>query len=388
MITKTRKIANEPSWIIRNDQVELAVAVSGGRMAPVKFYRRSARPAQPYYIAPWHDEKDTPIPKTEPCLRALRGDWFCMPFGAGSEFRGVRYILHGETSYRKWNFANSCKTGRVTRLTLDMKTAVPSGKVTKRISIVDGQNAVYLEHVLEGFDGRFPLGHHQTLRLPEKTGSLLVSVSPSVLRMTYPVAFGDPAAKSYYAIAVGKEFTDLSRVPTVWQEPRFTDCSAFPLRRGFSDGLACFNRPSRLPAWTAATFADEGFLWYTLKDASVLPMTMFWMDDGGRHFPPWNGRESCLGLEDTCGFFAEGVKDSASDNCIARRSIPTAVRLSPRRPTIVRLIQGVVKVPAGFDHLKAVKFVRGEAIFISRSGKKVQAEVNGDFLFTGLAAGE
>ena len=55
---------------------------------------------------------------------------------------------------------------------------------------------------------------------------------------------------------------------------------------------------------------DEGFLWFSLKDPAVLPMTMLWMENHGRHFPPWNGRNCCLGLEDLCGYFAGGYAPS------------------------------------------------------------------------------
>ena len=50
----TRKtIAGQPSWILANRQVELAVTELGGHMAPVTFYRNTTGPVQPYFISSW-----------------------------------------------------------------------------------------------------------------------------------------------------------------------------------------------------------------------------------------------------------------------------------------------------------------------------------------------
>ena len=64
----------------------------------------------------------------------------------------------------------------------------------KRLSLVQGHNVVYCQHIIEGFAGKTPLGHHATLAVPEKEGSLRVSVSPFRLGMTNPVLFSDPAS--------------------------------------------------------------------------------------------------------------------------------------------------------------------------------------------------
>ena len=72
-IVKT--IASQPSWVIRNSDVELAVTQLGGHMGPVKFYRRSRSPVQPYYISPWQGQ-DCQI--DEAVLVPLRGDPFCL----------------------------------------------------------------------------------------------------------------------------------------------------------------------------------------------------------------------------------------------------------------------------------------------------------------------
>jgi hypothetical protein len=74
---------------------------------------------------------------------------------------------------------------------------------------------------------------------------------------------------------------------------------------------------------------------------------------------------------------------SAKKNMLTEEGIPTTVSLSKRRPTAVNYIEGVTKVPAGFDRVKRVKFEKGGVVFTAESGKTTQAEVAHDFVYSG-----
>ena len=56
-------------------------------MAPATFNLPGGRTVQPFAVAPWAGEKiDAGLP---PLLHALRGDFFCAPFGGnGVAWRG------------------------------------------------------------------------------------------------------------------------------------------------------------------------------------------------------------------------------------------------------------------------------------------------------------
>ena len=111
-------------------------------MAPVTFNRSSDKPIQPYYVSPWQDEPRQPFPA--PVLQALRGDFFCLPFGGNSDsVNGEKHPPHGETAGSLWKHVATKKTGDVTTLTTVIETKVRAGKVTKELSLVDGQNVVY-----------------------------------------------------------------------------------------------------------------------------------------------------------------------------------------------------------------------------------------------------
>ncbi|MGV3723458.1 MAG: hypothetical protein ACO1SX_21390, partial [Actinomycetota bacterium] len=228
------------------------------------------------------------------------------------------------------------------------------------------------------------LGHHATLAVPEEEGALQVSTSRFRFGMTAPGVFSDPKNREYQSFASGKRFKDLRRVPLAWKEPSTGDASSFPQRQGYTDLLAVFHKPDGdTPAWTAAVNSKAGYLWFSLKDAAVLPSTVFWMANRGRHGSPWNGRNRCLGLEDVCAYFADGLAPSLQPNELTKAGIPTAVDLSSKRPTVINYIQGAVKIPSGFDRVKSAKFGPNSVTFKSNSGKEVTAPVNHQFLKSG-----
>jgi hypothetical protein len=377
-----RTIASQPCWVLRGKDVELAVTKLGAHMAPVTFYRRDRGGIRPYYVSPWQDEGQK---IAEPVLVPLRGDFFCMPFGANSApYRGQKYDLHGEPAGRKWALSGTETVDGVSTMSLRMKTRLPEGEVRREFHTVDGQNVIYTREVLSGYSARVPLGHHATLAMPEKEGSVLVATSGIRYGSTNPTPTGDPAKGEYQSSAPDRRFKSLSRVPLLSHDPRTGDFSAFPTRRGYTDLAAVFHRPGvGKPAWTTATFTTEGYLWFALKDPDLLPTTLLWVSNRGRHFAPWDSRNCCLGLEDVCGFFAEGIAPSLRANFLSRDGIATCVRLSPKQPTEIRYVQGVVRVPRGFGRVRSAKFSAMKVAFKDTSGKTVEAPVNHRFLWGG-----
>ncbi len=374
-----RTIAGQPSWVVRSRDIELAVTKLGGHMAPVTFRRRGRRPVSPYYISPWQGEGRR---IDEPVLAPLRGDFFCLPFGGG-EYRGELHPAHGETAGRTWRLGGCEQADGMTTLTLSMRTRVRPGKVTKHLRLADGHDAVYIRHELEGFSGSMPLGHHATLAVPDKPGAMRIAVSPFRFGQTAPGQFGDPASGEYTSLASGRRFRDLRKVPLVWANPRYGDCSELPSRPGFTDLLAVFARRDVKRAWTTATVVSEGYLWFSLKDPRMLPATAVWIANRGRHGPPWEGRNRCVGLEDVCAYFDQGLAASVQANPLSKAGIPTAVKLSADKPTAVSYIEGAVPIPRGFDRVSDVEFADSQVRFIAASGKSVTAAVNHHFLDTG-----
>ena len=381
----SRSVHSQPSAILATKDVEVAVTTRGGHMAPVTFFRSSDRPVQPYYVSPWQDE--APLPMPAPVLVTLRGDFFCMPFGGNSaEVAGEKHPPHGEIVGELWEVVGTKQAGDVSTLTMEIDTKVRKGRVIKELSLVGGQNAVYSRHTIEGFAGRAPLGHHATLAMPEKEGAVRIATSPIRFGMTCPGVFSDPKQREYQALLPGAKWTDLAKVPVAWKGAADADLTRLPGRYGYADLVQLVNESSEKtggPAWTTATFSADGYLWFALKDPAVLTTTVFWMENHGRHGHPWNGRNNCLGLEDVTAFFADGLAASVSDNLLSKEGIATAVTLTADKPTTVNYIQGVVRIPEGFENVKTLEFAPGEVTFVSTTGQRVTAPVRHEFLAIG-----
>ncbi len=382
---RLRTLHSQPSYVVASKQVELAVTRLGGHMAPVTFFRDSNQPVRPYHISPWQDEKPSAMPA--PVLVTLRGDFFCLPFGGNSEtVAGEKHPPHGEIVGKAWKSLGTRRSGDVTTLTTTIGTQIRKGRVTKELSLVDGHNAVYSRHIIEGFAGRVPLGHHATLAMPGKEGAVRIATSPFRFGMTCPSLFSDPRQREYQALLPGAKWTDLTRVPTAWKGIPDADLTHQPEPQGHSDLVQIVNESGEKtggPAWTTATYPEAGYLWFALKDPSILNSTVIWMENHGRHGHPWNGRNNCLGLEDVTAFFADGLAASTRDNRLTQEGVATAVQLDATRPTSVNYIQGVAKIPAGFENVQTLEFAPGQVTFISTTGQRVTSPVRHEFLKTG-----
>ncbi len=372
--------SGQPSWVIRADQVELAITELGGHMAPVTFYRNESSPVQPYHISPWQTENHQyPVPVLVP----LRGDFFCMPFGGNSDvYRDEKHPPHGETAGSTWKHVSTTKEGPVSTLTLEMKTTVRSGTVTKKLQLVDGHNVVYSSHHIKGFTGPTSIGHHATLGMPDTEGAFKISHSPIRFGMTNPTQFSDPAKGEYQQLAIGERFQSLTAVPSRFKDAPDVDASRLPQKAGYADLLMIFpDVAGDKPAWLTAVRADEGWLWFSIKDPKVLAGTVFWLENHGRHQLPWFGRNNCVGLEDVTAFFADGLKASAEDNPVSKLGVPTSLDL--QGDFTVRYIQGVAKIPKGFAEVADVEFSDGTATFVSNAGQRVAVSVAYEYLKTG-----
>jgi hypothetical protein len=354
----------------------------GGQLGPVTFEQKG-RKLRPYSVAPWAEERLDP---TQPSIiKALRGDFFCLPFGGNATpFGRERHPVHGETANARWQFRSlETRAGR-TCLHLELKTKVRPGQVDKRIWLVDGQNTIYSQHVVSGMSGPMNLGHHAMLRFPDEPGSGLVSTSRFVYGQVFPQAFELPENRGYSWLKQGAEFKSLQKVPTITGET--ADLTRYPARRGFEDLVMLVSDPDVPFAWTAVTFPEERYVWFALKDPRILRETLFWISNGGRHYPPWNSRHvNVMGLEEVTSYFAIGLAESACKNPFSQKGFPTFLTLNPRKPLVVPYIMGITAIPAGFDRVASIRAVPGKRAILltSASGRQVESVVDIDFLQAG-----
>jgi hypothetical protein len=375
---KMRKIAGRQSWVLTSDCVEAAVTESGGHLGPVTF-SIGGKKIQPFHIAPWAEEKSSQ--NLPPILRSLRGDFFCMPFGGNAApWRGEQHPLHGETANVDWKFAGLKTVAGVTDLKLSCQTTVRSTQVEKLIRLKEGESAVYSRHTVAGGSGPMNFGHHAMLKFPSKSGSGKISTSPIAFGQVYPGQFEDPVQGGYSSLLAGAEFDSLDRVPLA--VGGYADLTRYPVREGFEDLVIVSSRLNTDLAWTAVTFQNEGYVWFALKDPRVLASTVLWCSNGGRHYPPWNGRHRYVfGLEEVTSYFHEGLAESARKNSLSARGIPTVAQLNPKQPLVVNLIMAVATIPKRFGPVTQI-LPESECAIVHGAGKKrIRVALDSRFLY-------
>jgi hypothetical protein len=375
MKTSLKTKLGQPSWRVATREVEAFVTETGGHLGPVTFHL-GGKKIQPFSVAPWAEEKTEP--SLPALLKVLRGDFFCLPFGGNvTPFHGEKHPVHGETANGRWRL-ESAEAGC---LRLSLTTKIRAGRVDKYVSLRPGQTAVYQRHVISGMSGLMSLGHHAMLKFPDSPGSGLVSTSRFKRGDVVPVPLENPAAGGYSCLRPGGKFTSLTKVPLA--NGGFTDLSLYPARRGFED-IVMLSSDERQPfAWTAVTFGAAGCVWFALKDPRILRQTVFWLSNGGRHYPPWNGRHvNVLGLAEVTADFHYGLAESAKKNPLVTAGGITRLTLDPHQPLTVNYIMAVAPIPKGFDRVAAIiPAADGQSVrLVSGNGRKIRVSVDLNFL--------
>lgn len=351
---------------------------TGGMMAPATFRLRAGRSVRPFAIAPWAKEKIPP--DSPPLLHALRGDFFCAPFGGnGTPWRGERHPPHGESANSGWAFVDATRARGALTLHLRLATKIPKGVIDKRITLRRGHSAIYCENVLSGFTGPMALGTHPCVKVSGPDGAARVSVGGWDWGQVLPVPFEDPKSGGYSSLQPGARFKSLAAVPLA--DGGAADLTHYPAREGFEDLVMLMGKPGRSLGWSAVTFPRERWVFLQLKNPRVLRHTVLWHSHGGRHYPPWNGRHrNVLGLEETTSYFHLGQAESAGPNPLSRAGYPTTVKLSEKKPLRVAHIFAVAAIPAGFDIVADVREVSGGIALTASAGRTVELPLDTGFL--------
>jgi hypothetical protein len=378
-------MAGEPSFRMAIAEVEAFVTERSGMLAPVTFLR-GQRPVQPYSISPWAEEElpgDTPA-----IIRVLRGDFMCSDFGGNEEpFRGRNLGIHGDTANAQWACGDFTQAAHGACLTLDTAMPARGGHCVKRTALIEGHNIVYQRHDFTGVDGPLNPGHHATVKFPAAQGSGRLAFSPFKLAHTYVEPAELPEKQGYSWLKPDAPVADLTAVPCI--DGSTADVTRYPARRGFEDIMIVCADPALELAWSSATFAAEGYVWFTLRDPRVLPSTVLWMSNGGRYYAPWSGRHvNVMGIEDMTGFFHVGLAASARENKLNAQGIVTSHQLSPEQTFTVNYIQGVAAIPEDFDVVAGIRAEdAGHVTLTAASGARVTVPCAVDFIHSGTIDG-
>ena len=368
-----------PGWYLKGHDIELFLTEQGGQHAPVTFFSGSDEPVQPYYLTPWQDLR--PDLSSIPLLQNLRGDFFCLPFGGNAEaFQGEQHQCHGETAAMNWTMTKAEEENGKRIFEFELDTKVRPAHVVKHLETRPGHPALYIRHTVTGMSGKMPYGHHAIMQMPDSGEKMYFSAGDFALGMTPTSTFSDPANWEYQFMASGAEFTSLKTVPTLFKKPDTWDYTEYPSPVGYTDLFSLFKKPGPTPAWSTAAYTDRGYLFFSLKNAAVLPATTIWVANSGRYEFPWNGISRCFAVEETCSYFADGLKPSVEENLLNRKGWKTCGEFSPEKPFVVSVIQGVARIPAGYRRTVSADFAEGKVVFRDESGLCAEAAVDWKYL--------
>ena len=356
------------SFSLKSDLVSLAVTETGGQLSDVAFVLDDGRTVAPMHVAPWAGETlGDDIP---PMLRMLRGDFLAAPFGA-NDLLPEESRDHGLAANGTWRPTGQSEgaldarlDGRISGATLD-----------KHVELRAGESVVYQRHTFTGGHGRLPVGHHAMLRADSP---LALGFAPWTLAITPP----DPVETPPHGrplLAANQTIRDLTRAERA--DGGTTDLTRFPGPDGYEALWMLMSDPSPAFAWTTATAADSGWVWFSLKNQRQLPQTLLWLSNGGRDYPPWNGRHRrVIGIEEICSYFHLGHAASLGANPVAAAGSPTAMELAPGGTTTISYAFGLAATPPGFGAVAEVAAAPGGIRLADKAGKSVFARCDLSFV--------
>lgn len=371
-----KTLYGQPSYTVANDMVSVAITVQGGHLTAQ--FKTKKGEVNPFFIAPWWNEARFDVDEV---LNVLRGDFFCFPFGGGEDpDRKKTYPAHGNTACDDWDFVRLSEVKGRKEIVLTMSPGEKEGKIDKVIRLMDGESVLYIDHVIEGYKGKMPLGYHPTLKLPDRERAGIIDLSEPIAGFTVPEPFENPENGGYYLLKPNTEISDRRKVPCITGE--LLDITRYPTPRGFED-IAMFVGEEKLDfAFTSVSVPRSGYLYFQLKDPKVLSQTLFWMSNGGRHYPPWNGRVfSVLGVEEVTSFFHYGIRRSVEKNFFLDRGYKTTVSFDGKKPVHIKLIMGMTAIEKSFKGVAEVRRKNDSTVtIVGKGGEKIDVPCRVKFL--------
>lgn len=320
----------------RASGIAVTVDLSVGHLAVLRV-ESGGRLLEPLHRAPWIGEPDLPEGLADG-LKRLSGDFLCAPFSTSDVEEAP---AHGWPANSPWETLSSEPIDGGWQARLRLRRAVLGASVEKILTLRDGHPFLYQEHVLAGGSGAIPVAHHAMTFMRE--GGRL-AFSPKRLAITPQAALEPDPARGRHMLRYPARSQDLHAFPTA--AGGLADLADYPVGARNEDFVILVEADHGGPGWTAVSRAAEADLVLVLKNPAELPVTMLWISNGGRDYPPWNGRHAgVLGIED--GRTAVGHRASLGDNPLRRENVPTSFALKENGSIAFRQVIGAIKEAAG-----------------------------------------
>ena len=299
-------------WTLKWAHGEATAQSLGGMLAPVRFELGGGHSVSPLYVAPWGDDARWPG-----LLRALRGEWPCLPFGTvaappglppGFETRNATDTWnHGYGANHMWRLVEKTADRLTLRIDYPSEEAIES--LERTIEVDPEAPALIVSLTVHARrDVVLPFALHPTFAIPDEGVEVLAC--PYQMVHSYPVSPESGISRSLpnHAFASLKEIAtatgpmDVTRLPLLGKTEELLQIAG------------C--RPPFVLRYSTQQ-ADVLLDW----NPDELPDALLWISNGGRAYEPWSGRNFALGVEPAQSFFDLGrVVMPPADHPLAGRT--------------------------------------------------------------------
>lgn len=266
---------------------------------------------KPLHTAPWALDPVEVFDDISLVEQKLSGDFFCAPFGGGGDTP-----IHGHTANGHWSplpLTDDGASDDAISAAYQLREKVNGAVVTKRFELHSGDPLLYQRHQFQGGEGHLPIGHHAMICVP---GGASLSFSEKQFAATPAQAPEPEASRGTSLLKYPQKIDGFGPLETRSGEP--VDISNYPIAENHEDLVIMADPPSARLGWTTALAQRDGFLFFSIKDATLLPETLLWMSNGGRSYAPWLSRHRyVLGIEEV------------STSCHSNGSLASAAERSP-----------------------------------------------------------
>ena len=353
--------------------ISLAVDLAVGHIRDFTV-EAAGRKLTPLHTAPWVDDPAvTDDPAIMPNLKYLSGDFFCAAFGANDVEPNTPG--HGWPANSTWQLIGEERSDGALTARFELEKRVMGARLTKEFTLRDGHPFLYERHVFTGGSGAISASGHAMTHF---AGEGRLSFSPKAFGYLPEANQETDPAKGRCLFATDKRFTDLSKLPLA--DGTTVDMHHYPLAERHEDLAVLVEAHGAEFGWAAAVRAAEGDIMMSLKNPADFPFTYLWFSNGGRFYPPWNGRHTgVLGIEEGRAYSAAGHAASIAPNQFSKEGFPTSLTLSPDGSVAVRHVIGGVPLPAGWSRVVGVRPGDG-GLLVKGDGGDVQVPFDGEFL--------
>jgi hypothetical protein len=310
-------------WQLVWNHGKITVQPLGG-MVDLEFHLPSGKIVSSMYRAPWIGEP--PGADVPAMLQRLRGDWFCVPFGAGHMVPGLtpRWktkvepemggLVHGYGAHHNWSILHL--TPYEMAVVIEYPENHPIRRLERTIRPMPGEPAVRFDLSVEARDNvSLPIGIHPTFRMPPEPGSIRLEPGGFSFGLTYPGDF-EPGA---YSLKPDALFDSIEKVGDRNLNP--LNLSRLPLEGDSENLVQLCGVDGRFDLVNEKGKYRIRLQWVP----EHFPSCAIWISNRGRKFAPWNGRNLAVGIEPVCSAFEMGTVVSKNPNPISESGIPTCI---------------------------------------------------------------